>query len=461
MDAGTLQSNVRSSMVLPDDQVNEINVRLMEHMREGNLSVPMLRLVHFVPREGSHPALVTGWHAVTNIHRFYAQFRHVLEFKRKPINDAALSLALSDSNEWHRYVMGLFTYLKQHSLRWIVTRARVVFTLPQKKPKGFFDQFVDSYAHPPAVVKGKVTLRALDYDAVEYLIRVDLGLSHLAAVTTAEGHAQPASSSPRAAAAPLPVTRAESPQPLPPSAPANKKSRSSSSSSSSESDSDSGEEMDSDEFDKDFLALPLPPKETKSQEQQHPLAASASRTRFHSLPDLGVIKEARKHIRSSSEEVLSPRQEQALRAAESAGIKMSPRKLAAAAPPTVVVSIETTKSGLTIARRRSAGAINMQATPHASSASMTDGILSPRYERPSSPTFVSVLGTANNNSGNNNSVVSSSSPSSSPSAGGNGDTSVGTKKTRKFDISGRASHQSKTYMVARSGDASATPSKRK
>lgn len=187
MDADAIQREARASMTLPPAEVNAINLRLLRHMQQRNFNVSMLRLL-WRPRTDE-------WVAVPNIHTFYDAFRHVLRFREKTINDASLSMAVGASRDWHLYVMGMLAYFKQHNFTWIVTRARLVLTpyAPGESAKsvaeaGLFARMFDPASDPPTPTHdGKVQVRKCDVEAIEFLIRVDLGLSHLQALSSLVG----------------------------------------------------------------------------------------------------------------------------------------------------------------------------------------------------------------------------------------------------------------------------------
>jgi uncharacterized membrane protein YgcG len=359
MDADSIQREARASMSLSQSEIDSINARLLQHMQKESFNVPMLRLVSR-PKTGE-------WVAVPNIHIFYSEFRHVTCFREKKISDATLSLAVNLARMWYMYVMGMLSYFKQRGLTWIITRARLILTpyMRGETVKSVSEQsslmrFMDPAAKPPTISsEGKVQVRKCDVEAIEFIIRVDLGLSHLASLTVAL-------SPPPSVVPPIPSVASSSKsssrnkKPVLNSRDNSKSNSSKNSSSSSSSSSSSGRSSSSsssngsDDSDSDDLPYAL------KSEQDSNYASNTSplaRIRGKSLPLLPVLSSHMVRIDEESEPALLSVDTNVYKRVASLSMPtpISPRHPC----ETATTTVSKTSSGVTIVRRRSCNSINM------------------------------------------------------------------------------------------------------
>lgn len=218
--AETVQARVRQHMELPEHEVACVNARLIELMEEGMTVIPMYRIVHMERTD--------EWCVVANIDDFYANYARVQRGRGTIISEEAFSVSIAQCASERYYCVGLLAHFRRRHLHAIIQRTELVLTpLPPAGAahtegtsifaslKALFQSPASQAAAPAPKRRSAAShfyVNRSDLIVTEYLISVDLGLSHLKKI---EAEMAPSPSYPPPPPPPPPVATGPAVVPLP------------------------------------------------------------------------------------------------------------------------------------------------------------------------------------------------------------------------------------------------------
>lgn len=149
-DPEVIQARAREEMLLTQEEIDQVNGRILRHLKNKVYIIEMMRAVYYYDNDTCEP--------IDNLKAFKQHMESVERGQQEVTTTEEFSYILSRDSDLHVFGIGLLAHLQKYDFRWIVLKQLVkIQPRPQmvhRRARNALDHFVDSllgaqFVYPP------------------------------------------------------------------------------------------------------------------------------------------------------------------------------------------------------------------------------------------------------------------------------------------------------------------------